>query len=179
MSKELEALKWIRGYEWTNPKLKEKLDIIETALKRLKTVEEENKLLKENNANLDDTYFDTWYACERLKESCDYALMFVDNVYCLVDTNKNKFDVIDIYKIKNHGIIDNGTQKKLKALEIIKEKRVNVEEFIEMFEDWKGITYEEWIIYYEENGYYIQGNEDFDYNRLTKEEYDLLKEVLL
>lgn len=68
MSKELEALKWIRGYEWTNPKLKEKLDIIETALKRLKTVEEENKLLKENNANLDDTYFDTWYACERLKD---------------------------------------------------------------------------------------------------------------
>ena len=70
-------------------------------------------------------------------------------------------------------------EKALKALEIIKEKRVNVEEFIEMFEDWKEITYEKWIIYYEENGYYIQGNEDFDYNRLTQEEYDLLKEVLL
>ena len=70
-------------------------------------------------------------------------------------------------------------EKALKALEIIKEKRVNVEEFIEMFEDWKEITYEEWIIYYEENGYYIQGNEDFDYNRLAKEEFDLLKEVLL
>ena len=70
-------------------------------------------------------------------------------------------------------------EKALKALEIIKEKRVNVEEFIEMFEDWKEITYEEWIIYYEENGYYIQGNEDFDYNRLAKEEFDFLKEVLL
>ena len=64
MSKELKALKWARRYEWANPKLKEKLDTIETALKRLKTVEEENKLLKENNANLDDTYFDTWNACE-------------------------------------------------------------------------------------------------------------------
>ena len=70
-------------------------------------------------------------------------------------------------------------EKALKALEIIKEKGVNVEEFIEMFEDWKEITYEEWIIYYEENGYYIQGNEDFDYNRLAKEEFDFLKEVLL
>ena len=69
-------------------------------------------------------------------------------------------------------------EKALKALEIIKEKRVNVEEFIEMFEDWKEITYEEWIIYYEENGYYIQGNKDFDYNRLAKEEIDFLKEVL-
>ena len=72
-----------------------------------------------------------------------------------------------------------NVEKALKALEIIKEKRVNVEEFIEMFEDWKEITYEEWIIYYEENGYYIQGNEDFDYNRLAKEEFDFLKEVLL
>ena len=69
-------------------------------------------------------------------------------------------------------------EKALKALEIIKRKRVNVEEFIEMFEDWKEITYEEWVIYYEENGYYIQGNEDFDYNRLAKEEFDFLKEVL-
>ncbi len=160
MSKELEALKWIRGYEWTNPKLKEKLDIIETALKRLKTVEEENKLLKENNANLDDTYFDTWYACERLKENRDYALMFANGIYCLVNTKDNKFDAIDIYKIKNHEIIDNGAQKKLKALKIIKEKQVDV----------SCLLFDGLEIY----------NQNMHPSRIiTQEEYDLLKEELL
>lgn len=32
---------------------------------------------------------------ERLKESSDYALMYVDGVYCLVDTKNNKFIVIE------------------------------------------------------------------------------------
>lgn len=84
-------------------------------------------------------------------------------------------DILEKHNVSSLSDLDN----RLVVLETIKEKRVNVEEFIEMFEDWKGITYEEWIIYYEENGYYIQGNEDFDYNRLTKEEFDLLKEELL
>ena len=87
--------------------------------------------------------------------------------------------IVDTYYIDNMDKEISIIEKALKALEIIKEKRVNVEEFIEMFEDWKEITYEEWIIYYEENGYNIQGNEDFDYNRLAKEEFDFLKEVLL
>ena len=96
----------------------------------------------------------------------------LDALECIV------VDLTPIAKEHNKEEIEQ-VKKSLEALEIIKEKRVNVEEFIEMFEDWKEITYEKWIIYYEENGYYIQGNEDFDYNRLTQEEYDLLKEVLL
>lgn len=40
MSKELEALNWVRQYEWVNPKLKEKLDIIETELKELEVKRE-------------------------------------------------------------------------------------------------------------------------------------------
>ena len=165
MSKELKALKWARRYEWANPKLKEKLDTIETALKRLKTVEEENKLLKENNANLDDTYFDTWYACERLKENSDYALMFAHGNYYLVNTKDNKFDAIDSYKIKNYGIIDNGTQKKLKALEIIKNKRVDVRYLFQC----KSLR---------DYNYIYKGTNQSELC-LSKEEYNLLKEVLL
>ena len=132
------------------------------------------------------------------KQNQDYKIVetalkeyeFMKQTKIIVSDKKISDD--DLEKLKNQRIIvgnleqskieplfDNETQNKLKALEIIKEKRVNVEEFIEMFEDWKEITYEEWIIYYEENGYYIQGNEDFDYNRLAKEEFDFLKEVLL
>ena len=142
----------------------ERKEIIETALKRLEVVEEENKLLRENNENLDEIYYDTWYACERLKESRYYTLMFVDDVYCLVNTKDNKFDVIDTYKIKSNRIIDNGTQNKLKALEIIKKKDVHI--------------------------FWLKESETLEeYNKellkrsmvdrlLTQEEYDLLKEVL-
>lgn len=142
----------------------ERKEIIETSLKRLEIVEEENKLLRENNENLDEIYYDTWYACERLKERSDYALMFVDDVYCLVNTKDNKFDVIDTYEVKNDGIIDNGTQNKLKALEIIKKKDVHI--------------------------FWLKESETLEeYNKellkrsmvdrlLTQEEYDLLKEVL-
>ena len=128
MSKELEAFKRFRNnirwleentslkcyFENNELYVKEDLDIIETALKEYKNLKEENKLLRENNENLDDTYFDTWYACERLKESSDYALMFIDDFYCLVDTKDNKFDVIDSYEINSKAIIDNGTKKNSK-----------------------------------------------------------------
>lgn len=142
----------------------ERKEIIETALKRLEIVEEENKLLRENNENLDEIYYDTWYACERLKESRYYALMFVDDVYCLVNTKDNKFDVIDTYEVKNGGIIDNGTQNKLKALEIIKEKDVHI------FWLKESKTLEE---YNKE----LLKRSMVD-RLLTQEEFDLLREVL-
>lgn len=135
MNKELEALQEVRQQltyykEYAKEKLptkaeqiddscEEELNLIETTLKDL---QEENKLLRENIENLDETYFDTWYACERLKKNSNYALMFVDNTYCLVDTKDNKFDVIENYKITNKGIIDNETLEKLLALEVIKKK---------------------------------------------------------
>lgn len=141
----------------------ERKEIIETALKRLEIVEEENKLLRENNENLDEIYYDTWYACERLKESRYYTLMFVDDVYCLVNTKDNKFDVIDTYKVKSNRIIDNGTQNKLKALEIIKKKEVDIQ------------TLKRTNNAFEYNSYVSKGLGEKD---LTQEEYDLLKEVL-
>ena len=141
----------------------ERKEIIETALKRLEIVEEENKLLRENIENLDEIYYDTWYACERLKERSDYALMFVDDIYCQVNTKDHKFDVIDTYKVKSNRIIDNGTQNKLKALEIIKKKEVDIHNLLisETAEQYNGYTH--WLGY--------KGN-------LTQEEYNLLKEVL-
>lgn len=155
MTKELEALERLYcagrlDLDYVlNGKQDQDYKIIETALKEYE--------------NLDDIYYDTWYACERLKENNNFALMFIDDIYCLINTKDNKFDVIDNYKINNYGIIDNGTKKKLKALEIIKEKQVNVGDFIrcKSIED-----YNDYCCYNEKE-------------QLTQEEYDLLKEVLL
>lgn len=171
MNKELEALKALENiekeiedaegfdentyYQMDRTRFK----IIKTALKDYENLKEENKLLRENNENLDENYYDTWCACEALKENSNYALMFIDDIYCLVDTKDNKFDVIDNYKINNNSIIDNSCNKKLKALEIIKAKRVNVE----------------WLLETENVEEY---NESL-YVNLTQEEYELLKKVLL
>ena len=140
MSKELEELEKLRQYWKNNLPLSvaqglKMVSIFETALKDYEDLKEENELLRENNENLDENYFDTWSACERLKENSDYALMFVDGIYCLVDTKDNKFDVVDEYKINNYGIIDNGTQKKLKALKIIKGADFSLE-FDESQNEW-------------------------------------------
>lgn len=61
-------------------------------------------------------------------------------------------------------ILDNETEKKLKALEIILKKKVNVYDEIYQTNDYKD---------YKENFGYTQAQFD-----LTEEEYNLLKEVL-
>lgn len=97
----------------------------------------------------------------------------------------NIYQVMERHKIKTVSELDEQLcyaeeikyedAFKLKVLDIIKERKINVEYLVDMFEDWNTITYEEWVIYYEENGYYIQGEEDFKNNRLLPEEFDLLK----
>lgn len=166
MSKELEALQIIIQNKGLNG-IKEPVEIIETALKEYENLKEENKMLRENNENLDENYFDTWCACEILKENSNYALMFLDDIYCLVDTKDNKFDVIDNYEINNYGIIDNGTKKKLKAFEIIKEKD------IDLFEIKHCKTLDDYKICVTLCDYPV-GEEDIP----TQEEFDFLKEVL-
>lgn len=167
MSKELEALECIVDTYYIDNMDKE-ISIIETALKDYENLKEENKLLRENNENLDDIYYDTWYACERLKENSDYALMFVDDLYCLVDTKDNKFDVIDSYEINSKGIIDVDTKNKLKALEIIKEKEVVVNYL---------------LICIEQNinplQFYNEYMKEHNALCLTQEEFDLLKKTLI
>lgn len=183
MSKELEALKEARNHRHEKDKnlvvididyLNKCIDGLEIALKDL---QDENKLLRENVENLDETYFDTWYACERLKKNSDYALMFVDNTYCLVDTKDNKFDVIENYKITNKGIIDNESLEKLLALEIIKRKQVSVADFIYacMCSEKDLKEYYNCDSNYEFAATCVGWGKDY----LTKEEYDILKGVLL
>lgn len=61
-----------------------------------------------------------------------------------------------------------------KALEIIKKKKVNTRAFIEILEDeWT------WEQYMDEEDDINTGGHQFSRDRLTQEEYDLLKEVLL
>lgn len=69
----------------------------------------------------------------------------------------------------------NIERKKLKALEIIKEKNVFVWGFIHRKEEIKDFEY---TYYYYKNcyGYFHSG---YDYKLLTEEEFNLLKEVLL
>lgn len=78
--------------------------------------------------------------------------------------------VSNLEQCKIKPLLDEKTQKKFKALEIIKEKRVNIgylllcddyEEYLDDFNDRQG-----------------EGNLP-SFELLTKEEYDLLKEVLL
>lgn len=124
MSKELEALERIENGEYfvdfeldakIGEDYEEEIAIIKTALKRLEQLEEENKFLRANIENLDETYFETWRVCEELKKNSNYALMFIDNIYCLVNTKDNKFDVIDNYEINSKGIIENKEHKALKV----------------------------------------------------------------
>lgn len=70
-------------------------------------------------------------------------------------------------------------EKELKALEIIKNKGVHVGNFKDMLEDWKDISFKDYLNYRVENGYDLQNDYDFVTNTLTQEEYDLLREVLL
>lgn len=148
MSKELEASKslkiikemyehFVKTYRELEPKLmiceKEDFDIIETALKEYE---------------------------------------FMKQTKIIVDDKKISDD--DLEKLKNQGIIvgnleqskieplfDNETQNKLKALEIIKNKQVNVFVLLHI-EDLE--TYNDMI---------------GDNRNLTQQEYDLLREVLL
>lgn len=64
--------------------------------------------------------------------------------------------------------------RKARALEIVKEKRVDTRAFIEILEDeWT------WEQYMDEEDDINTGGHQFSRDRLTKEEYNLLKEVLL
>ena len=77
-------------------------------------------------------------------------------------------------------ILDNETEKKLKALEIIKENKVNVPSLITLFKS--QTSYEDYEQLWDNDiRWQLTKNWDIQFSRkkLTQEEYDLLKEVLL
>ena len=72
-------------------------------------------------------------------------------------------------------ILDNETEKKLKAFEIIKDKKVDVCSFIDYFVE-SNKSYETYVLYFEkpiEIDYGVISEE-----LLAQEEFDLLREVL-
>ena len=109
----------------------------------------------------------------------DYELMKQTEV--VVADKKISDD--DLEKLKDQRIFiggieplfDEETQNKLRALDVIKEKEVNVHNFKEILikQEW---AYEQYLD--EENDPNTSGHQ-FAYKLLTKEEFDLLKEELL
>lgn len=99
---------------------------------------------------------------EELQEVLDDFGVF--NTFNLIDTLKN------IRFLEMQHIID---AKKLKALEIIKEKMVSLDDLNDaIYED-------DYHQNNEHNAIDIYNQNRFEYKQLTQEEFDLLKEVLL
>ncbi len=139
MSKELEALQRIRKnltrYSDSDDKPylyeqdKRDLDIIEAALKDYELMKQTKFIVNDKKINEDDVL-------EQLKKG-----------------------IITVNNLKIESLFDEETQKKLKALEIIKEKRVNVH----------------YLMLYQS---YIEYNDLFCKKQLTETEWNLLKECL-
>ncbi len=93
--------------------------------------------------------------------------------------DKECFDIIEtaLKRLKDleKWFLDDEDYKKYKALKIIKEKEVNIHNFKAYLIN-QGWTYEQYLD--EENEINTSGHQ-FAYNKLTQEEFDLLKEVLL
>lgn len=78
----------------------------------------------------------------------------LNTIYNLEDLQGGRDEFWKAYRI---------IEKSVKALEIIKEKG-----------NFLWLQYDEY-----DNKYYIYDNESYQHNEITKEEYDILKEVLL
>jgi hypothetical protein len=119
---------------------------------------------------------DFLYNAFDLKEEIEKALKEHEQLKIDYEELNDIHDELVKYKNKERDDV----VKKLKALEIIKEKRVNVYQMLCIFKE--GLTYEDyeklWNIDIER---YYKHNTDLLYShfKLTQEEYDLLKEVLL
>ena len=81
----------------------------------------------------------------------------------LVKTNKEL-----LAQINGNDFINFKVLQKLKALNLIKEKRVNVGDFVDTF-----------IVEELSYQHYLDNHDNYSYKLLAQEEYDLLKEVLL
>lgn len=96
-------------------------------------------------------------------------------------------EIIDALKIK-YGGFENWqnrleiVEKELKTLEIVKEKKVNVGNFIYWLKR-KPRTYKDYLQDYCQEQWYLHYKDNNDdrckFYKLTEEEYELLKEVLL
>lgn len=67
-----------------------------------------------------DYYFITSMALDMLKSDSNFALMYVDNIFCLVDTKGNSFEVIDNYDIDTENISKTKCQELNDLREFVK-----------------------------------------------------------
>lgn len=93
----------IDSLEDRNDRLVERLEKQKIKLKELK---KDNHSLTKTIAQLTeaDYYFITSMALDMLKGNSNFALMYVDDIFCLVDTKNNSFEVIDNYDIDTENI---------------------------------------------------------------------------
>ena len=150
MSKELDALekakmdmnyhrKYERDYYYPKEEREKYFSIIENALKDYELMKQAKIIVADKKINDDDL--------EKLKNQ----IMF------LCSSGESKVEVLS----------DEETQKKLKALEIIKNKEVNVQELFDFIKK-----------YEEHNGLYMYNGHRPYGKRINEKEFDLLKEVL-
>ena len=92
--------------------------------------------------------------------------------YRIIEKELQRLMVYDIQQEQNEKWLENA-KKKLKAFEIMKNKRVNVRAIIGILEN--KCTWEQYMD--EEDDTNTSGHQ-FSRDRLTREEYDLLKEVI-
>lgn len=76
-------------------------------------------------------------------------------------------------------VLKNAFPKEKKVLDIITTKGVNVGNFKAMLEDWKDLTFENYISYRIENSYELQSDYDFETKPLNEQEFNLVKESIL
>lgn len=97
-------------------------DLAKEQENELKELKKENRSLTKTIAQLTeaDYYFITSMALDMLKSNSNFALMYVDNIFCLVDTKDNNFDVIDNYDIDTENIGKSKYQKLEELKEFVK-----------------------------------------------------------
>ncbi len=110
-----------------------------------------------------NTYRDNQLVIDRMKENVEYA---VRRLASHLDHNY-PMNYVDQLAISNIRESINNKSEREQAFEIIKEKGVDVGEFK------KDFVYDKY-----EYAFYLDYCKHFSVEKLTREEYDLLKEVL-
>lgn len=134
----------------------------------LKELKKENRSLTKTIAQLTeaDYYFITSMALDMLKSNSNFALMYVDDIFCLVDTKNNSFDVIDNYDIDTENISKSKYQK-LNELEdfakIVLSKGIDAP----LIKEYPNITYIDYNM-----------KSRFELGTYTKTEFNLVKKVV-
>lgn len=182
MSKELECLERIDTKNYlTEREHKEFLGVVENALKRLEAIDNANPsealkiFSKVDNVRLLFTNEERNTIKQALLKAEQFEKAYEDvkalPLESLIETYKQDI-VLEVFT-KEIGQLKKENAEYKKVLEIIKEKNVNVFGFKRDIKQLgKSFTYK----YYQSNlGYYHSG---FNIQELTKEEFNLLKEVL-